>query len=67
MASTGLPVTWLESYAHLFAKHERDRKAEIAALLARGYRVVYEDGDSIFVTADRPAVEAATVSKDGQS
>ena len=53
MANTGLPVTWLESYARLFAKHERDRKAEIAALLARGYRVVYEDGDSIFITTNQ--------------
>jgi hypothetical protein len=49
--------TWLEIYARLYAEQARDRNAEIAALLAKGYRVVYEDADSIFVQP--PAATAA--------
>jgi hypothetical protein len=41
--------SWLEDYARKFAESEKDRRAEIAALLARGGRVLYEDHDSIFV------------------
>jgi hypothetical protein len=55
--STLLPSTWLEAYARLYAKHLRDRKAELSALLAKGYRVVYEDEDSICV---QPPTEPAT-------
>lgn len=53
--------TWLEVYARRYAEQARDRKAEIAALLAKGYRVVYEDTDSVCVQP--PAATTAPTPK----
>ena len=66
MTSKLLPATWLEDYARKFAEFERSRREEIAALLAKGGRVVYEDFDSIFIATAEPVGDSAASSKEGQ-